>query len=359
LIVIMENPYSLVSQLLEDISNGRTRDVIARRFGLVGGRFQTLQEIGEQYNITRERVRQIEKNGLDHLLCSTIQAKIRPIEEEIFSYLKENGELRREKSLLDDLVCFCTPANQTERTLEKNDGQLTLCRAALNLILTLAKPFERQSESDDLYSFWALKKNSVKVAKKTIDSAVNYFDKNKKVMTDGELYRIIKKKFAGLSEKAIFSYIDLSKRIEKNPFGQFGLTAWPEISPRGVKDRAYLILKKEAKPFHFSEVTNLINRQLPHSRPAFVQTVHNELIKDPRFVLIGRGIYALTEWGYEPGTVVDVISQILKENGPLGKEEIIKKVLAKRLIKENTILINLQNKKHFKKLSDGRFDLTA
>ena len=114
-------------------------------------------------------------------------------------------------------------------------------------------------------------------------------------------------------------------------------------------------MKKEGRPFHFSEVTDLINQQLSSSRQAYVQTVHNELIKDPRFVLIGRGIYALGEWGYEPGTVIDVIFQILKKEGSMQKEEILKKVLAKRLIKENTILINLQNKKYFKKLEDGRF----
>jgi hypothetical protein len=116
-------------------------------------------------------------------------------------------------------------------------------------------------------------------------------------------------------------------------------------------------MKKEGHPFHFSEITGLINQQLPSVRQAYVQTVHNELIKDPRFVLIGRGIYALGEWGYEPGTVVDVISRILKKEGPLSKEDILKKVLAKRLIKENTVLINLQNKKSFKRLESGQFSI--
>lgn len=355
----MENPYNLASELLEEISNKRTRDVMARRFGLVDGQPQTLQAIGEQYNITRERVRQIERNGFDHLAQSAIKSKIKPVEDEILSYLKENGELRREQSLIDDLVCFCIPSDQLAQMRKKNDTQLALCRAALNLILTLGQPFERYTETDDFYPFWTINKNSFKLAKKTVDSAISYFDKNKQVAKDEELYRIIKRKFPNLSDKAIFSYIDASKLIEQNPFGQFGLVNWPEISPRGVRDKAYLILKKEGRPFHFSEVTNLINQQLPYNRPAYVQTVHNELIKDPRFVLVGRGIYALSDWGFEPGTVIEVIRGILKEKGPMKKEEIIKNVLAKRLIKENTILINLQNKKHFKKLEDGRFGLIA
>lgn len=38
----------------------KERTVIARRIGLDGGNRETLQEIGDTYGITRERVRQIE-----------------------------------------------------------------------------------------------------------------------------------------------------------------------------------------------------------------------------------------------------------------------------------------------------------
>jgi len=350
----MENPYNLVSELLEGINNRRTRDVIARRFGLSGDSAQTLQEIGEQYNITRERVRQIEKNGLDYLVQSKIQSRLKPVQDEIFSYFKDYGDMRREEKAFDDLVCYCVPASKLAQ-MQKNSQELALCRSALNLILTLGQPFERIPETDQFYPAWTINKNSLKTAKRTVDSAIKYFGKNHQLLKDAELFQVIKKSLPDISDKAALSYIDVSKLIEKNNFGEFGPADWPEISPRGVRDKAYLILKKEGQPFHFSEVTNLINQQLPDPRQAYVQTVHNELIKDPRFVLIGRGIYALGEWGYEPGTVVDVISQILKKEGPLSKEDIVKKVLAKRLIKENTILINLQNKKSFKKLEDGRF----
>ena len=88
-----------------------------------------------------------------------------------------------------------------------------------------------------------------------------------------------------------------------------------------------------------------------------METVHNELIKDARFVLVGRGMYALSEWGYEPGTVTELIGNLLKQNGPLTKEEILEKILAMRFIKENTILINLQNRKNFIKDEKGKYSL--
>lgn len=350
----MENPYNLISQLLEDINNRRTQDVIARRFGLHDGQQKTLQEIGDQYHITRERIRQIEKNGLEQLLKSAKRANLAPLEEELASYLDQHGQMRREEKIFDDMVCVCFPASQL-KTIK--DTEAALCRAALNLILTLGPRFSRLAEDEEFYPVWTLDKKMRGTAKKVVDSAVKYLNKNHQPLKDSELYQIIKNGLPELSQKAAASYIDASKAIEQNNFGEFGLVDWPEISPRGVRDKAYLILKKEGKPFHFVEVTDLINRELPQPRPAYVQTVHNELIKDPRFVLIGRGIYALSEWGYEPGTVVDVIKQILKREGPLGKEEILKKVLEKRLIKEATVLINLQNKKFFKKLEDGRIAL--
>jgi len=354
----MNNPYNLVIQLLDEISNQRTRDVIARRFGLISGRPATLQEIGDQYDITRERVRQIEKSGLDMMLKPEIKEKLKPMNDELFGYFKQYGDLRRETKAFDDLVCYCLPARHgSAEGAQEGAKDQDLCKAAINLLLTLGEPFSRLPEDDSFYTVWTVDKNVFKKAKKTVDSIVSHFSKSRELLDDQKIYQLVKKIAPGISDKATFSYIDASKNIEQNHFGQFGLIAWPEITPRGVRDKAYLVLRQKGKPFHFNEITNLINKDLPQSKPAYVQTVHNELIKDSRFVLIGRGIYALNEWGYEPGTVVDMIKNVLKEKGPFNKEEIVRQVLGKRQIKENTILINLQNKKYFKRLEDGRFSL--
>ncbi|MDD5589921.1 MAG: hypothetical protein PHQ47_01970, partial [Candidatus Portnoybacteria bacterium] len=263
-----------------------------------------------------------------------------------------------EEKLLDEMVCLCLPVSQIDK-IRKSEATPDQCKHALNLILNLTEPFSKIEEDDYLHPSWTTDKNSLVRAKKAIDSAISHFDKNHKTISGKQLFELVKKQLPGLSEKAVFSYMDAARIIQENPFGEFGLIDWPEISPRGVRDKAYLIFKKEGKPLHFAEVTNLINQLLPHGKPAYIQTVHNELIKDPRFVLIGRGIYALVEWGYQSGTVVDVIKEIIGKEGPLAKEEIVRQVLEKRLIKENTILINLQNKKYFKKLEDGRYALVA
>ena len=72
-------------------------------------------------------------------------------------------------------------------------------------------------------------------------------------------------------------------------------------------------------------------------------------------MLVGRGLYALSEWGYVSGVVRDVIRKILEKNGPLTKEEVIDKVLKERYVKENTIVVNLQNQRYFKKDKEGKY----
>ena len=42
---------------------------------------------------------------------------------------------------------------------------------------------------------------------------------------------------------------------------------------------------------------------------------------------------------------------------PLTKEEILQKVSQQRMVKENTILLNLNNKKYFAKDSGGRYNI--
>ena len=55
-----------VYQMLEELTL-REREILMRRYGLAGYRIHTLEEVGLSFNITRERVRQIEKKSLEKL----------------------------------------------------------------------------------------------------------------------------------------------------------------------------------------------------------------------------------------------------------------------------------------------------
>jgi DNA-binding winged helix-turn-helix (wHTH) protein len=55
------------------------------------------------------------------------------------------------------------------------------------------------------------------------------------------------------------------------------------------------------------------------------------------------------------GVVKDVIRKLIEKHGPLTKDDIIDKVMKERYVKENTIVVNLQNTKHFKKDKEGKY----
>jgi len=322
-------------KICKDLTKGldtRTSDIIERRFGLKGKK-ETLEAIGSSYNITRERVRQIEAEGF---------SKIRPRlndNKAVFDYfyksLVDFGKLNKEQSLLEYLGG------------DKFQNHIFF-------LLTNADSFDRSAENDKLYSFWTVDKKAVNEAQKVIKSTIERFKKEKKTLSLDDL---LKKQ--SLSKNVFISYIGISKHIQKDPEGRFGLANWLEINPKGIKDKAYLVLNKEKTPLHFTEVASKIEKlPYPGHNKIHTATVHNELIKDNRFVLIGRGLYALKEWGYESGVVRDVIIKTLKTSKkPLSKEEILKKVLAQRFVKENTVVLNLQNKNYFLRDNKGRYSI--
>jgi len=336
------NYQKVCSDLLKDLPQ-RTSQILERRFGLKGGERQTLEAIGQDFGLTRERVRQIVREGI-----SEIQPKIKK-QEKIFKHfdktLKNFGDLKKE----DALLSFLGGENNQNRVF---------------FLLTLNNDFERFAEDDSFYSFWARNPKAVQDVKKTVSLVLNKFQEDKTPISLIELYNRQKGEIraslaADIGKNVFSSYIETSKEIQKNPEDKYGLKNWLEINPKGIKDKAYLVLRKEGKPMHFTQVAAYIEK-LPFlaKRRIHLATVHNELIKDSRFVLVGRGLYALKEWGYEPGVVKDIILKVLREApSPLSKEEIIKRVSEQRMIKTNTIILNLQDSSAFLRDDSGKYKI--
>ena len=69
----------LKSQICDALSKltERERKIIVLRFGLEDGRFRTLEEVGREFGITRERIRQIEAKALRKLRHPSYSRKLR------------------------------------------------------------------------------------------------------------------------------------------------------------------------------------------------------------------------------------------------------------------------------------------
>lgn len=229
--------------------------------------------------------------------------------------------------------------------------------ASLVFVLTLAGEPIRFSENESFHSFWAMDRETAKTVKEAASTLADAFEKNKELVNRANFNDFARKNgSSNLKDPSVL--LAIYKNLDVNVFGQIGLASWAEIKPKGVRDKAYLVLKKEKVPKHFTEIAKLINNTGFSNKKANTQTVHNELIKDSRFVLVGRGLYGLSEWGYNSGTVKDVLVDILKKSEePMHRAELVAKVLNARMVKENTILLNLQDSKVFSKREDGKYTL--
>ncbi|MEK7180374.1 MAG: sigma factor-like helix-turn-helix DNA-binding protein [Patescibacteria group bacterium] len=334
-------PKIIVKKLLS-ILVPRAKDVISSRYGL-GDNTQrlTLEAIGKKYTITRERVRQIENYSLDHIRKSKEYKESLPVFEELKGVLDAMGSMVPEEELL---ISF-TKDKSTQNHI--------------HFLLVVGEQFTRFKEDEHFKTRWHIDSELADLVHESLKKAYQNLS-NDDLITEPDFIESFIKDLEGVAEKykseeIIKRWLSLSKKIGRNPLGEWGKADSSNINARGMRDYAFLVIRKHGSPIHFREVAESITKIF--NKKAHVATTHNELIKDPRFVLVGRGLYALAEWGYMSGVVKDVIRKLLDKHGPLTKQEIIDKVLKERYVKENTIVVNLQNPKYFKKDSQGRYSL--
>lgn len=334
---------ALVKRLLAAAPE-RARDVLVRRFGLgTSSKRETLEAIGSRSGITRERVRQIEASGLDAIRASKAFKDAEKPLAEVADYVHSLGAVVPEDALLSALAGD-----------EKG-------RNRFRFLLVLGSSFFRERETDDFVARWHVDAETAKRIHEALSTLYRSLPDDE-VVEEGHLMEKFLDELKGINEaykneEVLKRWLSLSKQIGSNPLSEWGRTSSSAIRTKGIRDYAYLAIKRHGKPMHFSEVSQAISNLF--SKRAHVATTHNELIKDPRFVLVGRGLYALTEWGYKPGVVRDVIREVLAEEGPLSKDQIIRRVKEARFVKDNTILVNLNDPKHFKRGKDGRYSASA
>ncbi len=332
-------PKQVTKKILTNLPS-RAHEVIVNRFGLTDeAERKTLEAIGQKYGITRERVRQIENAAMAMIRKSDAYKSEKAVFEELKKVIHELGAIVSEEELLSHI------------------SKDKLIQNHINLYLTLHDDFKKHKEDDQFNTRWSV---DDEVSGKIHDALKNLYSNlsENELISESELVSKFLEQVKDLSdqyknEEIARRWLKISKKIGKNPLGEWGKSTSSSIKTRGIKDYAYLMMRKHGSPMHFREVAKAIADTF--QKKCHTATCHNELIKDKRFVLVGRGIYALAEWGYKPGVVREVLRELIKKNGPMSKEDIVEQVMKERYLKKNTILVNLQNSKYFKKNKSGLY----
>ena len=336
-------PKVVVKKLLSSLPD-RARDVLIYRYGLgKDDKRLTLDAIGKKYGITRERVRQIENYGIANIRKSDEYKQDKAVFSEIEELLHSLGGIVVEDDFLGHV--------SKDASLQNH----------MFFLLVVGEPFKKLKEDDDFRHRWHVNEELAKKVEGALKKLYGNLS-NQDLLPESEMVNKFLQHLEDVSEKyknqeVMKRWLQLSKAIGKNALGDWGISESANIKTKGVRDYAFLVIRKHGSPIHFRDVAKQIT--VMFNKKAHVATTHNELIKDKRFVLVGRGLYALAEWGYMPGVVRDVIKTVLAKNGPMTKEEIIDKVMKERYVKENTILVNLQNPKYFKRDKDGKYTPVA
>ena len=362
------SPAEIISKLLSGLIS-REAQVLRLRFGLDGSLPRTLEAIGKEFSVTRERIRQIEKQAVIKVkTLDFFSEAVGPVAHLIKRELRLSGGLMHQDELVRELSAL-----SDDSKLEKNDIAFLISQLLTKEIKDIQHPHAHEG--------WALSDVNFETWELIVGHVVELFSENRKTMIFEKLFERIKEpteieeKLNHLSQLAnvecgtgltndqvkrriVKSHLVISRKIDVNPFGHWGLVEWSAVRPKRMGDKIYLVLKNIGEPQHFQKITDLVNQAKFDRKTAYSPTAHNELILDKRFVLVGRGIYALREWGYEEGVVSDVIAKVLDQAGqPLGREAIVEQVLKLRLVKKGTVYLALNDQARFTKLPDGRYQL--
>lgn len=346
------DPQEIVTELLKHV-NQKEADVLRRRFGLGQHEKETLEKIGQQYHVTRERVRQIERWAVQHLRKSNAaKFLLHDLDILLQQLLEEHGGLMLEDDLFQSLLAHGSTGHASQAAVEF-------------LLHELMTDKIEQVQTRTYKPYWRLRFGGETLLAEVITQAEKTIGDFARPM---ERAAVVEKLLATefiishptLTEQVLVSYLSVATTIERNPYGEYGLRQWGSIVPKRMNDKILLVMRKHGKPLHFQEIAKKINELGFDQRQAYAPTVHNELILNKEYVLIGRGIYALREWGYQPGVVADVLENILRQAAePMSRDELVERVLQQRMVKKNTIHLALTNKRRFQRWPDGRYSLAS
>lgn len=364
----------LIDAFLERCKDKRAIEIMKRRYGLNSGERETLEEIGNSYGITRERIRQIQEKAIKKLRHPMVKEKNQIIElvEEVL--WKNHGIISEEEAdqLLSNIFKNIPYDGSSLLDLLADIGWIQTHKvgdapfyspkfSGLNLSVLMTEIIQLLKSNGNLMNVESIAKN---LSCKTIEVPAQYVSQNAGSETTlnrsayNRNYTVYEQKDVMSSDKLIHLVsrcCKLDPRIEERITNHFTLYS--------LHNRRHIwsvlisqILEKEGIPLHFTEIANRVNDLLREEEKYLDERkVYSLLIETSIFAHTGvRGMYGLTKWGLRKESTQELAIEFIEKSGfPVHWEQIFFYVSKYKDTRRQSIRNILSNSEKFIKKNDG------
>jgi len=298
---------TIVNQQFDD----RAWQIFRRRLLLPESQQETLESLGSVYDLTRERVRQIEAACLDAIRKALLEDdyqglafRLRPQIGDMFREAREHFDLLgvpawRESRWIQELaLVWQIKAEEIERYDRLFAELLGYRRARLTHVGLEPLIIDENTSKGEVSRLISLV-DTIHDILSECNGGMDAFRLTKALKAAG-------KKPQALDEMPVLTEICSSAEAVGHDLYRLRFS-----SLRGRAEQVYRILSEHGEPVHYIELIREINRQLPTARRIRGKaSLVNQLSKDSRLVPIGKsGKWALSEWNLETGSIVSVIER--------------------------------------------------
>jgi len=266
--------------ILQKPLSRRQKDILNRRLGFYSVHAETLENIAKDYNLSRERVRQIEKTAKKKMYSPTNRLAVKPLFSIVEEILAANG----------GVLCI---GELTSLLLgEIPAGNLNAANV-VPIIIALSEAYEVSE------GLWALPNIEPELVIEIQSTAKDILYQRRRAIYDKVLQELVIDALARKNIEApinlIESCLKYSKSLNINKNGYYSLAEWDFYMPKNRTDYVQDVLKSLGRPAHYKEITQIINAMLPKEAQYSAKSIQVVLGSSPLFIRVGTGTYALVE----------------------------------------------------------------
>lgn len=344
----------------------RNTDIIKKRFCLKGENFYTLEEIGDYYDISRERVRQIEANTISNLRKvlsgAALQSGVAASDTVILEYEGLKQELYEQDYILveNDVL-----RNIEERfCLSESAVVLNVVPLVLELLGYFKLPNKINGYPGEILSCWCL---SESFDRRSIENVLKALKKYRPRAERIKIFDLIVKAKREQGEKIGKELLHLILKVCPD----FQIVDEDTIEVRfyclpSLAEKAFRVLERSNEPKHFNDILREINFRLSESgaeKFSNDRAMTNQMASDKRFVAIGKsGFWALSDWGDISTKPITELMELFfhQKNKPQKIDDIFGYVSSKRPgVTRQSIVTYLYDKPQFIRTGEGEYSLSS